>query len=853
MKFIKLLAFSSFIGLSFISNAQDAPSGRPAGGMPPGGIPNGGNNTLPTNTAPKGNGKITGYVIDSMATQAVEFANIALFNKATNKPVDGTVADVKGKFTLSKLAAGEYKLIISFLGYNSYTLNSLVIEKGKEVDLGVVKLTPSVKQLAEVTVTGVKSLIEEKVDRLVYNAEKDLSARGGDAADVLKKVPMLSVDLDGNVSLRGSSNIRVLINNKPSTIVAGSVADALKQIPADMIKTVEVITSPSAKYDAEGSAGIINIITKKTTLEGLTLNVDSGVGNRASNLGLNGSYRKGKMGLNLSGFGRAFYNKASTTLEQNSTQNGLTTKTLQSSNAFDNGLFGQYTLGLDYDISKNQSLAANARFGVRNFTRDQDQTTNLFSDVNLYSTAFRDIQSKDLSNSIDLNIDYLRTFKPRQEWSVSTQYSQNNLTNNFTSDQKDIVGDILNRSKNINLNTNKELTFQTDYQTPIGETQLIEVGAKGIFRTVNSNYEYQLASSAADAYSSDATRPAGYLNYNQNIAATYLSYTLTTKSKYSIKVGSRYELTSIDAVNKTSTFSIPSYSNLVPSINISKNFGEGSSLKLAYNRRIQRPGLQQLNPNVNTVNAQSITVGNPLLSPELTDNIELGLSTNIKKTYLNISFYARQTNNAISQIRTQSDTAAGVLITTYQNIGKQIDFGTNIFGNIYITPKWSLNGGLDINHAYLEGQIQDATGKYVTSSNSGFVVSGRLMTQLQLPNGWGLQAFSFMRGNQVTLQGTQIGTPMYSLGIRKDFNEKKGSIGIAGENFLGNGMRMTSTLNSAMFNQTNTNYIYNQSVKITFSYKIGKMSFAAPKKTRSVNNDDLKGEGGGNTTTTGGR
>jgi hypothetical protein len=208
-----------------------------------------------------------------------------------------------------------------------------------------------------------------------------------------------------------------------------------------------VITSPSAKYDAEGSAGIINIITKKTTIEGLTLNIDSGIGNRASNLGLNGSYRKGKMGFNLSGFGRAFYNRASTTLEQNSTQNGLTTKTLQSSNAFDNGLFGQYTLGFDYDISKNQSLAANARFGVRNFTRDQDQTTNLFRDASLYSTAFRDIQSKDLSNSIDLNVDYLRTFKPRQEWSISTQYSQNNLTNNFTSDQKDIVGDILNRSK----------------------------------------------------------------------------------------------------------------------------------------------------------------------------------------------------------------------------------------------------------------------------------------------------------------------------------------------------------------------------------------------------------------------
>lgn len=797
----------------------------------------------------KGNAKITGYVIDSAATQAVEFANIALFNKATNKIVDGTVADEKGKFVMKGLAAGDYKIQISFVGFSNKTIDNITLKKGDDLDLGVVKLSSSTKMLAEVTVTGEKSLIEEKVDRLVFNAEKDLTSKGGDASDVLKKVPMLTVDLDGNVSLRGSSNIRVLINNKPSTIVASSVADALKQIPADMIKTVEVITSPSAKYDAEGSGGIINIITKKTTLEGLTLNIDSGAGNRASNLGLNGNYRKGKMGFSLSGFGRAFYNPSSGTLTQSTIQNGASIKTNQTTDAFDNGLFGQYTLGFDYDIAKNQSLSASARFGVRNLTRDQTQITSLFKDDVLQSLANRDVVSKDLSNSMDFNIDYVRTFKPQQEWSISTQYSQNNLTNNFTSDLLGTASDILSRQKNLNLNTNKEFTIQTDYQTPITKNQLLEFGGKGIFRQVNSNFQYLTAAGNSEIFSNDANRPSGLLNYSQNVAAGYVSYTLTTANKYTFKLGTRYEYTSIKANSLENTISIPDYSNLVPSINVSKSLGELTTLKAAYNRRIQRPGLQQLNPNFNTANPQDIRVGNPNLSPELTDNFELGLSTNIKKTYLNISAFARQTDNAISQIRVVSDTLSGALVTTFQNIGKQQNYGANIFANVFLTSKWTLNGGIDLVHTYLEGQAQDINGLSYTTNNSGLVVSGRLMTQIQLGSGWGVQGFGFFRGKQVQLQGTQTGFQMYSLGVKKDLNNKKGSIGLAAENFLTNGFLMETNLNTAQFQQTSQNKIYNSSIKVTFSYKIGKMSFAAPKKTRSVNNDDVKGDGGGDSGT----
>jgi hypothetical protein len=224
-------------------------------------------------------------------------------------PLNGAIADDKGTFTISKVAAGEYKLVISFLGYENKTIEPIQVSDSKDdIHASTIKLKPTVQELKEITMQGQKSLMEEKVDRTVYNAENDATNRGGDATDVLRKVPMLSVDLDGNVTMWGSQNLTVLINNRPSTITAGSIADALKQIPADMIKSVEVITSPSAKYDAEGSGGIINIFTKKNNLEGFSVNVDGSSGLRGSDLRMQGSYNKGKMGFTLGGGGRYGYN-----------------------------------------------------------------------------------------------------------------------------------------------------------------------------------------------------------------------------------------------------------------------------------------------------------------------------------------------------------------------------------------------------------------------------------------------------------------------------------------------------------------------------------------------------------------
>nr|WP_295934446.1 TonB-dependent receptor [uncultured Dyadobacter sp.] len=795
--------------------------------------------------SPKGTARLTGSIVDSASAKPIEFVSIALYNKGNGQAVDGTVADEKGKFTISKIVAGDYKVLVSFIGYGNKTVDNIKLAKGQELDLGSISLSSNTKTLNEVTVTGQAALIEEKVDRLVYNAEKDITAKGGDATDILRKVPLLTVDLDGNVSLRGSQNIKVLINNKPSTIIANSVADALKQIPADQIKSVEVITSPSAKYDAEGSGGIINIITKKNSLQGLNLNIDSGIGNRGSMLALNGGYRKGKAGFTIGGFGRGMYNTITKTrLEQTSTVENVTTTTRQTGDGSSHGLFGNYNLGFDYDIAKNQSLTAGVKYGVRNFTNQQDLVTRLMKTGTTDTETSRNVDAKNLSGTVDVNVDYLHTFKPQQEWSISTLYSRNGLTNDFDADLLNGDRQLTGRQKNLNKSTNEEFTFQTDYQTPIKKNQLLEFGGKGIFREVKSKYSFLIAEATGD-FRPERDQPAGDLTYHQNIAAAYSSYTYTTKKRYTFKGGLRYEHTFIDASTNEGVVGVGNYGVLVPSINASKTF-KGTTVKLGYNRRIQRPGLQQLNPNFNSANPQNITIGNPELRPELTNNFEVGLSKNIKKTYVNATFFGRVTNNAITQVRNPSDTLAGAIVTTYENIGKQHAYGANIFANVAATSKINVGIFANVFYTTLTGQTMGQNGLSQEIDNNGVNVSGGLFSQATFGNGWGAQAFGFMQGTQIQLQGKQGGFGFYTVGVKKEFANKKASLGLAAENFLSKRFKMHTELNSLQFNQVNDIYMYNRGFRLTFTYKIGKMTMDAPKrKAKSVNNDDVKSEGGG--------
>ena len=313
---------------------------------------------VPQEEIPRGSSKISGKLIDSTTNKAVEFASVAVYDK-NNKVVDGAMTDMNGAFTVKNLAKGTYKVVASFIGYKNTTIAKVDLASNKaEANVGNMLMSMDTKVLGEVTVTGQASLIEDKVDRLVYNADKDITSKGGTAEDVLRKVPMLTVDMDGNVQMRGSGNIKVLINNKPSSILASNVADAIKQIPADMIKQIEVITSPSAKYDAEGTAGIINIITKKNNLQGITGFVNAGAGVRGANAFGNINLRKKKLGTSLNFGGNSSYNTPGDgSTIRNSSVRGFETDFNQTDKNQVKRLFANSQLSIDYDINAKNSLS----------------------------------------------------------------------------------------------------------------------------------------------------------------------------------------------------------------------------------------------------------------------------------------------------------------------------------------------------------------------------------------------------------------------------------------------------------------------------------------------------------------
>ncbi|MCC5938196.1 MAG: TonB-dependent receptor [Lunatimonas sp.] len=790
--------------------------------------------------------QVIGQIVDSETREPVGFSTVSLIRSEDESLESGAVADFDGEFVLTGLRDGLYKLKISFMGYQELISETFQVAEDVSPSIPLIfHLEPAHISLDEVVITGQRDLFEEKVDRTIYHAENDKTLLGGDATDVMRRVPMLSVDMDGNVSMRGSSNILVLIDGRQSAIVASNVADALKQIPAEEIKSVEVITSPSAKYDAEGTGGVINIITKKNNLQGSSLNINSSAGNRSSTLGLNGSLKQGNMGWTLGGFGRSMYNVlGSFSNEQTLTQpNGSLMQVLQQANTGTNMLLGRYNLGWDYEINTYHFLSASVSFGLRNRENlQQNLLTETYVSDALISSLLRNVSTNDQSNNVDANFNYIKTFDRKgEEFSLSTLYSVSNQSNAFENSlYGETAAEVVSRILNNNLSKNEEFTVQLDYIKPLSENQLVEFGAKNITRQAESDFMYYTAEGASGTFQESAN-PALSNNfaYNQQVTAGYASFTTDFLQDFSFKGGVRYEYTHINANFGTmgQEANIPSYGVWVPSVNFSHKLTTGEMIKAAYNRRVQRPFLNFLNPNLNAANPQQVSQGNPLLSPELTDNWELSYSTASKTATFNFTTYFRNTTGSIQPVRTV--TGQDVIFTTFENIGYEKTVGLSVFSNINLTSKLTVNGSIDGYYATLNNGLTDPL---YAAFNSGFVLSGRGMASYQLPNKWQIQAFGFARGQQVQLQGQAGGLAIYNLNINKQFNENRGSIGFGFENFLTKEFTMKNELITPTILQQSTIGMQNAGFRINFTYKIGKLTTDKnTKKAKAVTNDDVKG------------
>ncbi|MFT5886303.1 MAG: ferric enterobactin receptor [Arcticibacterium sp.] len=760
---------------------------------------------------------VQGAIVDSLSNEPVEFAAVALWD--ASKAIDGALTSSNGKFKFEGLKKGNYKILISYIGYEPQTIGNVIVESNTAtVNLNDIRLIGDNIQLDAVTVTGQSSLIEDKIDRLVYNAEKDISNTGGTAEEVLRKVPMLSVDLDGEVELRGSSNVRVLINNKPSAIFASSVGEALRQIPSDQIKSVEVITSPSAKYDGDGTAGIVNIILKKNTLAGVTGSLNLGAGLIGSSANGSVNLRDRKWGISLRGSGRASYNYRTT--GENTRESVIGGEATYLTQLDENrGIWGggRYSGSFDYDFDPTTNFSIT--YSLRNRVRGSDGeqiSTLLDNNRNLIFENIRDIDQSNKSNSSDLDFTFSKKYaNPIKELTILAQVSENNTNNYYTALQNGISAD-----SSENQGRDRELNFQVDYVQPMGEKIKWEMGAKGVLRSALSDGQFYSYNSSTGSFAYNDRR-SNFLDYDQNVLAGYSSFTIELPNKWGVQAGLRYEKTTIQAdFKELSNVEIPDYDNFLPSITLSKRFKKAGSIRTSYTQRIQRPSIRYLNPFVDYSNANSISFGSPTLAPELVDMFEVALSTYFKSNSINFSVFSRVEDNSITSISsvTRQD-GLDVTETTYGNIGVNKRYGSNLSLNLNPSSKWRLGGGVNVDYTYMDNR---------TISNRGWSGGVNLNTSYSFPKEWAASFFAFYRSPRVQLQGTRNGFYFHGITVKKNINKKRGSIGLG----LENPFVKTIDFKSALENRTdalnyfitnNNRSIFRRSIRVDFQYRFGKM------------------------------
>jgi len=795
-------------------------------------------------------GKISGTLIDSITKQPLGYASVALFRATGKSPVNGVLTDDKGNFKIDGVHPGDYKIRITYVGYPEKFVGGVSTTAAKpDNNMGQIIVGSGAKTLKEVSVTAQAPLIENKIDKIVYNAEKDLTAAGGNATDVLQKVPLVAVDLNGNVSLRGDQNVRVLINGKPSGATSASLSDVLKTIPADQIKSIEVITSPSAKYDAEGSAGIINIITKQKNMTGFSGSVSGGVGTRQNNGNINLNYNKNRFSLSMNAGGNLTWPQTSLSTFNNE----VTTGAAHFANGSDGSTYlkrhgGIGNVSANYDFNAFNSLHTNIRLNQGGF--DPNSTTqNTYTDFNdaLNNSAYSSNSfGHNTFGGFDWNLDYTHKFKKEgEELDLSTQWSHSKIVQDYTNTYIASADSILDKQNLDNLGNNinglnNEYTFQADYTNPVSKMFKLEIGGKQIIRKLSSNSDiFSPVAPHSTSLEFDPQNSSVY-DYNQYVTAGYVVGTITLPKGFTLMPGIREEYTSINgAANSLAETDLPpvnqGYNTLIPSLTLQKALTPTQTIKLAYSKRITRPSLQFLNPYVNQTNKKAQSEGNPQLSPEVSQTVEFDYTTFIKSSVISASVYYRHTANVIENIVAPDADIQGTL-STFHNATLNNSFGGSVFGSVNPFKILTLRANLNV-YTY-HPTAYAAYQQYFSQTGTYWQYNGFASAELDLSSGFIAQVFAFGSAPRHTIQGTSPAFSILGAGVRKQFLKKKASIGINTlEPFTEYKHFDTHTVSQGL-NQNSTFAFPFRSVGLTFSYSFGKTKFTADKN--KINNDDMK-------------
>ncbi|MBS3914497.1 MAG: TonB-dependent receptor [Bacteroidetes bacterium] len=784
---------------------------------------------------------VMGMAMDSATKFPINLAATSLVDEITAKTVDGGITDSTGRVFFIVSNPGKYRLLITAVGYGNYKSEPFVLNDSARMQkLGMILLVNhAVVNVGEAEVKVEKMLIESKVDKLIYNASQDISSKGGSATDLLRKVPMVEVDMDGNVSMRGSSNIKVLINGKPSGIVSASVKDALQSIPADQIERVEVITNPSAKYDAEGTAGILNIVLKESKLKGTTGGIHSGAGNRSGNLGANISNQKGKTGITFRLGGFYWRNVGKGTTDRYNNYGGTEYRLLQNSknNTFGGGPFA--SLGLDREINKYTSFSiAGTLRGNWNRTKSTWETNTGIADSTLKLLYGRSTRNFNLTLGYDVTADLRRTFKKQgRELGFSMQYNGSSSKVDYSAIQSNAYSIENYKERSNNLGLNNEFTTQIDFTEPINKNINLESGIKTILRKVTSGYDFDSFSYLNQEYKTITARSNSFY-YNQNVYGGYTQFTWQFHKNYSMRVGGRYEFTMYGGGRNDSgvSFTGKPYGNLIPFININRKFGYSGFLKFNYTQRLLRPSLFYLNPYTNFSDPRNLTTGNPYLRAEISNNFELSGGKYTQKGGGSVNLYHRRTSNAIESIRNVD--SLGIYRTTYGNVGQNsftgLDLNMNITGKKYML---NFNGG--VGYAYIKSN--QTSGLVAGLTNSGITYSAGMYGFYKFAKNWSVEGFARINAPTFSLQGRTQNWYFHTMGIKRRFNKDKGGIGLGIDNPFTPHVTYTTIQEGKDFKYTDVREINMLGVRLNFDYKFGKLEVEPPKKPKKgIKNDDLK-------------
>lgn len=784
---------------------------------------------------------VKGVLVDSITHVGEPYATVRIFKGkvVSSTPLAVCATDLKGNFIQELKGKGKFMLRISAVGRKEI-VRILNVGSASTLNLDTLFITDDVKTLKAVTVTAQKPLVNMTADKMTYDVSSDVDAKSNTVLDMLRKVPMVTVDGQDNITVNGSSSFKVYVDGKPSVMMSSNPSQVFKIMPASAVKNIEVITNPGAKYDAEGVGGVLNLVMNKTNGARANMNsynatVRGTVGNRGESGGTYASMQQGKLSASLNvNVGHQKIKNSSTATEREqieSAGNSFIDNTQNGNNTMN---FKMGNLGLSYEIDSLRLVSAS--FGLMGFGMNSDNSANTSMTGYNYGKGFAyggTNNTKNSKYSINGSVDYQRSFAKHKgrmitlSYLITTSPTKNKSYNLFDDSQSNTYINLTDRYTNAHNNT-VEQTFQMDYSTPLNEYNNLDAGLKYILRSNTSKSDYYTI--ANDIYTKNDSSSLNYKN-NNDILAAYAEYSVQVNN-FSAKAGLRYEHTWQDVKYLSGigdNFNI-NYGNLVPSADITYKLGQSSNIGLTYNMRISRPGISMLNPYVDKSDPTALSYGNTNLNCEKAHNISAVYNLFTAKWIVNLTLRQSFCNNAIEQYSFYKN---NLLNTTYGNIAKNSQSGLNAYINWSATPKtrFTLNGGV----SYVD--LRSSTLGY---SNYGW--QSNVMCGLQQTLPWNVRMSLNMIAStkSYSMQGYSTGFNAMMGSLSRSFCKDRLNISVSGLTPLsGSSLHIKSyTTGNDYINSSDMRFPLRM-LSFSLSYTFGRQTMI--KKTKhTITNEDIK-------------